>query len=221
MEIQELEQIGQFADILSVKPNARILDATAGNRLIWMKKESPFILWADIEPQLERKPDIVMDCRKTNFPNNYFNVIIFDPPHGWGEKTGEKFFSCRNEKEARIFVEKWKMKYRGVNYYGMDKYQSKTQLLNYIHRSQLEFYRILKDEGILFMKWCELKIPYGNIKPFFSNWNEMIKLRINDSSQSLGNTQTWWLMLMKKPLGEFEQSELASEGEKALKTVDA
>jgi len=45
-----------------MKPNARILDATAGNRTMWDAKTTPFMIWIDIEKDLTVPPDFFMDC---------------------------------------------------------------------------------------------------------------------------------------------------------------
>ena len=74
--------------ILDSKPDARILDATASNRSIWRTKESNKIIWIDIEPELEINPDLILDCTQTGFPDNSIMMLIFDPPHWWGQKTG-------------------------------------------------------------------------------------------------------------------------------------
>jgi hypothetical protein len=192
-----------------VKPDARILDATAGNRCIWEMKDSPFILFMDVESELEVKPDIICDNRKMPYSDGYFHTIIFDPPHGWGEELGNEMYSIRNQKDSLKFKEKYpNFKYHGpYTYYGMDKYRSKTQLLGYLNKAFQEFYRILDRGGILFLKWCEIEIPFSGITPFLRDWDIMMKLRIGDSSQTRGSTQTWWVLLMKKPK-THEQLEL-------------
>ena len=176
-----------------IKSKARILDATAANRCIWETKDSEYIVFMDMEPELEVKPDILCDNRKTPYPDGYFHHIVFDPPHGWGEKLGDKFYSCRNVIEYQKFVKKWG--YGDVNrkrppYYGMDKYRSKTDLLGYVNKALQEFYRILDQGGVLMMRWCELEIPFDNIKPFLRDWDIMMKLKIGDDSQTRGKTQT-------------------------------
>ena len=73
-----------------------ILDATAGNRTMWKVKENPQILFCDIEPELEIKPDKIVDCRKTDFNDKSFHTIFFDPPHEWGRKHLSSIYTCKN-----------------------------------------------------------------------------------------------------------------------------
>lgn len=189
-----------MSDILGVKPGARILDATAANRCIWETKESRWIVYMDVEPELEVKPDVICDNRHTPYPDGYFHHIVFDPPHGFGRKPGDGFYECRNIEEHRRFLTKFGYKKTPgkPTYYGMDKYRSKGELLGYLNKALQEFYRILEDGGVLMMKWCELEIPFDNIKPFLRDWDIMMKLKIGDGSQTRGSTQTWWVLLMKK-----------------------
>ena len=174
-------QEGSVMDVLGVKPGARILDATAANRCIWETKESRWIVYMDVEPELEVKPDVICDNRHTPYPDGYFHHIVFDPPHGWKDKIGENIYSCRNKADQQTFKNKYgDVKYGFVTskiptYYGMDKYKSKTALLGYINKALQEFYRILAIDGVL-----------------------MMKLKIGDASQTWGSTQTWWVLLMKK-----------------------
>ena len=51
---------------------------------------------------------------------------------------------------------------------------------------------------MLWVKWCEAKIPLSKILPFFRNWIEMLRLEIEDKSQTLSDSQTYWIMFMKK-----------------------
>lgn len=191
-----------------VKPGARILDATAGNRMIWNKqyRNDNRIIFIDIEAELEFKPDIVMDCTKTDFQNEYFNLIFFDPPFEYGKEAGSSFHTLRNWDDCKKFNEKYGMN-QHPRYYGADKFKSKSGLLAFIHKAQIEFYRILKNEGCLFMKWNEVSIPLNLVLPFMKNWQEMIRYEIDDKSQTSGKSQTYWLMFMKKPK-THEQLEL-------------
>jgi len=182
-----------------VKPEAQILDATAGNRQIWEEKEHRFILFVDIEPELDIPPDLIIDTRDTKFPDEYFNTIFFDPPHGWGGKTGKSIYTCRNEKEYVELKKKYNLDRWGnkASYYGLDKYPTKSALIKYIFESQREFFRILKLNGMLWLKWNEVSIPLGNILSLFHDWIEMLRLPISSPLQKMGNKQTYWVMFLK------------------------
>lgn len=187
--------------ISEIKPEARVLDATAANRRIWSTRESPNILWIDIDPELEIKPDVVIDCTKTSFPDDYFFTIFFDPPHMWGDKTADQIYTCRNKKEHDAFMNKWGFnQFKKVpTYYGTDKYKTKLELLTFVHKAQKEFYRILATNGMLWVKWCESRITLAKILPFFKDWHEMIRLEIGSKKQTLSAAQTYWIMFMKDP----------------------
>ena len=82
----------------------RVLDSTAGNRSMWKTKESEYVLWIDIEPELSTKPDILMDCTKTDFDNERFHTIFFDPPHNYGHTKN----SGVHQTPSQVFMkEKW------------------------------------------------------------------------------------------------------------------
>lgn len=178
--------------------NARILDATASNRSIWLIKDSPHILFIDIENELQVPPDMVLDCTETGFKPHSYHTIFFDPPQWWGDTPSDNYYSCKNLKESKAFSEKYGYKGYFTSYYGTDKFKSKTELLTFLHKSQKEFNRILKDDGMLWVKWNETKIPLSKILPFFKNWDEMLRLEIGDNYQTLGVSQTYWMMFMKK-----------------------
>ena len=189
MDVQSL-----VSEIITIKPEARILDATAGNRNIWKTKESSNVIWIDIEKELEFKPDILLDCTKTHFPDNYFFSIFFDPPHDYGLKKNHRIHTTPSKKVAD---EKWDYGRTYTTYYGWDKYNSQTQLLSFIHKAQNEFYRILKDNGMLWLKWCEIKLPLYKILPFFKKWNQMMRLYVAYPGRE-SRAQTYWIMFMKK-----------------------
>jgi len=183
-----------------MKSLANILDATASNRSMWKTKDSEYIIFMDIEKALEIKPDLIRDCRDTGFPNESIGTIFYDPPHWWGDKTGNTFWTCRNKLEDIAFRKRVNSKPRGYTYYGTDKYKTKTQLLRFIYDSQKEFYRILKRDGILWLIWSEVKLPLSKIIVFFKDWFEMIRLPISSPLQSMGKNQNYWVMFMKRPL---------------------
>jgi len=182
---------------LQDKPEARILDATAGNRNIWKQNENPNIIWIDIEPELEVQPDQVIDCTKTPFPDEYFFAIFFDPPHWWGDKIAENIYTLRNWGDAHAFNKRYGTN-RHVSYYGTDKFQTKTQLLRFLNKASKEFFRILALNGMLWMKWVDAKIGVDKILPFFKEWDEVMRIYVGSPRQTNSDMQAYWLLLMKK-----------------------
>ena len=186
-----------------MKKTAKILDATAGLRSIWSKKRDSRVLFIDIETELEYQPDLIMDSRKTDFKDKRYYNIFFDPPHYWGAELGNNQFALRNKEEQDNFFERrnYKNKPWGLcSYYGADKYKTKQDLMNYIVDSQKEFYRILDDNGCLWVKWAESKIKIDEIISLFVNWEEMMRFYIQHPKSS-GKTQTYWIMFMKREDG--------------------
>ena len=173
-----------------MKPTARILDATASYRSMWHTREDNRILWIDIEPELDLKPDLLMDCTCTDFEDKRFHTIFFDPPHSWGHT---KNTGVHQTPSRKIMKEKgW-----GTGaYYGFDRYKTKGELLSFINKAQKEFQRILSDDGILWFKWGELRITLDAIIPFFKDWRVMTKHEVAYRGKVVG-CRTWWVALMK------------------------
>ena len=178
-----------------IKPNARILDATAGNRCLWTTKDSPFIVWIDVETDLTYKPDRLLDCTQTDYPDRFFKAILFDPPHEYGREKNACIYATPSKE---VCDEKWpqhKRKY--PRYYGIDKYPTKGTLLNFIHKAAEEFHRILEDDGMLWFKWSENRIKLQPIIPLFNlkGFTEMLKIPVAYSGKT--TKRTWWVLFMK------------------------
>ena len=183
-----------------IKPNARILDATAANRLMWKTKDHPGVMFIDIEEELEYVPDKFVDCTKTDFPDNYFNMILFDPPHNWGIPKNERIFTIPSKKVAD---EKFNYGRTYPSYYGLDKFKNKRELIRFLHDAQLEFNRILNPYGCLWVKWSEYKIMVEAIEPLFRDWTQMMKIRLHKTPR--GKNDSWWIMYMKTSVDETKR----------------
>lgn len=187
-----------------IKPNAKILDACAANRVMWKTKESPYILWVDVEPELELEPDIVVNNENTDFEDKRFHTIFYDPPHMYGQHSG--FYLNKTHEDSIKYWTKYNspQHIRKVpRYYGLDKYDTKAELLQHIAAAQREFFRILQDGGMLWLKWCEVQIQLNEVLDLFFNWNEMMRIYVSSPAQTAGKTdskpkQTYWVSFMKK-----------------------
>ena len=181
-----------------------ILDATAGNRTMWRHKSVPGIIYIDIERYLRCKPTIFADNTCTPFHDNNFNTIFYDPPHAWygaehrrrkrGDTTHTNTYDMRNPRKT---------------YYGWDKYQSKGGLMGHIYKAQIEFSRILKGGGLLWLKWNEFRIPLKQVLKLFTNWTVLMILYIKSPTQTAGKHQTFWVCMQKKE-GTVNQRALES-----------
>jgi len=169
-----------------------ILDATAGNRLMWLHKNSPNIVYLDIEKRLKVKPTIYADSRCLPFRPGAFHTIFFDPPHMWREGAG---IPCYSIPYGRKFAKL--MGITGLSYYGSEKYKTRLDLIRYIYQSQVEFYRVLKADGLLWFKWNESRIPLNRIVTLFLDWRELMRIWVKSPSQTLGKHQTYWVCMEK------------------------
>ena len=178
-----------------MKEKARILDATAANRCMWTTKDSPHILWIDIEPDLTYKPDRLLDCTETDYPDEYFKTIFFDPPHEYGREKNQAIYTTPSKE---VHDKKWPQHIRKYpRYYGLDKYATKGALLNFIHKAAEEFNRILEPDGMLWFKWSENRVKLHPIIPLFKarGFIEMMKIPVKYSGKT--KNRTWWVLFMK------------------------
>jgi len=179
-----------------------ILDATAGNRTMYETKDVNKIIYIDIEKQLWRKPTIFADCTRTPFKPKTFHTIFFDPPRTY-RANHPTYLNV--SKRIRKAIHRYKP-FADV-YYGWDKYKNRQELIAFIYRAQKEFLRILRDDGLLRLKWCEVDIPLHNILAIFQNWRILLKLNIEDPTHTFGKGQTYWICMCKK---EGYQTELSA-----------
>jgi hypothetical protein len=188
-----------------------ILDAGCGNRAMWLQKNHEQILHIDIEKHLQRKPDLFASNTNLPFPNECFQTVFFDPPFCWNNST-HPLFSFPNREKL------WK-KYPNIRedsyppqYYGIERYKTRSQLVKYLYVAQKELYRVLKPDGCLWLRWCNMaSMTHHHVLGIFENWTQMLFHEIGSSKRNTGGkTESFWFMLMKKPL-DYIQCELSSE----------
>jgi len=127
-----------------------ILDACCAGRMFWFNKQHPDALCIDKRErqdittgsgknQRERHiiPDVVMDFRKMDLPNNHFKLVVFDPPHLF---VGEKSFTATA--------------YGALN---RDTWEED------IRAGFSECFRVLQADGILIFKWNEHDVPLKSV----------------------------------------------------------
>jgi hypothetical protein len=142
--------------------NKKILDACCGGRQFWFNKEHSDVLFIDNRVMPPKKvgtgkderirkclPDKVMDFRKMDLPDNYFRLVVFDPPHLF---LGENSFMAQSY--GRLDKQSWRQDLKmGFN----------------------ECFRVLKEDGILIFKWNECDVPLSEVlkltdqKPLFGH----------------------------------------------------
>lgn len=126
----------------------KILDACCGGRMMWFNKTHPDALYIDkrsFPPETMTNnqtfsvlPDIVMDFRSMELPDESFSLVVFDPPH-----------IIRNS-EAGYISRK----------YGV---LSKETWRDDIKQGFAECWRVLKPDGVLIFKWSESNIKVSEV----------------------------------------------------------
>jgi len=178
-----------------------ILDATAGNRTMWKEKDHPDIIYIDMERELEVPPTLFCDNTKTPFLNDTFDTIFWDPPHMWG--VYNRTFSKPNfAEQKKILPNKRSMD----PYYGIDKYASQWQLKVHLRKAEEEFNRILKPEGILWLKWNECSIPLRNILLLLEKWDTIMRIKQSSTKNPMGKHNTYWVAMIHKKSGVVQST---------------
>ncbi|MFW6172608.1 MAG: SAM-dependent methyltransferase [Elusimicrobiota bacterium] len=167
----------------------KILDATCGFKGMWYQKNHPFVTFMDKRKGIYdfdnpstlsryRKyninPDIVSEWKHAPFPDNYFDMVIFDPPHLIKSKKSK----VSNMMKAYGYLEKeiWKQ----------DLKQGIRKLFD-----------VLKPEGIFILKWCENNIKVEEILKLFP-----YEPLFGSNTKSKGHTATFWILFIKHRLEE-------------------
>ena len=140
----------------------KILDATAGYKEIWFQKNHPFVTFMDIRNgkidtktentkfknrrRIEIKPDVVSSWEDAPFPDNYFDMVVFDPPHIFRKNDIDRITSTMEYKYGWLYDDNWKhVLKKGIN----------------------KLFRVLKPKGIFILKWSECNKKINEILPLF------------------------------------------------------
>ena len=136
-----------------------ILDVCCGSKMFYFDKTPKDVIFMDIRQETHIlcdgrevciKPDIMGDFRQIPFKDNYFEMVIFDPPHL--VKAGQN---------------SWLAKKYGV--------LNKKTWKDDIRKGFVECMRVLKSKGTLVFKWNEDQIKLSEIlniidyKPLLGN----------------------------------------------------
>lgn len=143
---------------INIKPNARVLDACCGSRMFHFKKDNDDVIFMDLRKEehilsdgrkLVVNPDIVASFTYIPFPDNRFNMVVFDPPH-----------------LVRAGTKSWLVKKYGLLQDGWERD---------IKIGFEECLRVLKPGGTLIFKWNEEQVSLTKIRkvlkktPLFGN----------------------------------------------------
>jgi len=92
-------------------------------------------------------------------------------------------------------------------YYGLKYAPNKQAMIKLIYNAQREFKRILKDDGLLWLKWCEVSWRLNRVLSVMNDWRALMTITCTDKTHTLGEQQTYWVC-MEKILGAGSQSHL-------------
>jgi hypothetical protein len=158
-----------------------ILDATAGFRMMWFNKHHPNAIYLDQRPECE--PDVIGDFRElSNFTNESFKLIVFDPPHIVKNEI------VNNQNTLRVF----------------GQLQPETWQSD-LKRAFAECWRCLAPYGVLLFKWNNCSVSSPEVlklipeQPLFYNVISREQKKLNDKS-STRKLRTLWFCFMKIPV---------------------
>lgn len=176
-----------------------ILDAGCGNRNMWNphSKENPDVIYIDLEKQLQRKPNIFASNVALPFRGGgILDIVFFDPPFIWNVPTHPFYSYPNNELLKKKYPE---MKSIG-SYYGIERYKTHSELVTYIYKASKELSRVLKDDGVLWVRWCTMSsMTEQHLLGILSEeWQLCLTHEIGSVKRHTGETRSFWFMLMKK-----------------------
>ena len=154
-----------------------VLDATAGNRMMWPNKNPPNIIFMDKEIDLRIPPDIICVWEYLPFRDEVFFNVIFDPPHMRLGRTSR----YRDPKGVTSHGTWW----------GFVK--NKPDLIRSTMKAQKEFSRV---STRLSFKWNETHYKLYEILKCFMDW-VLVDKREYVSNKKHGKSKTWWLRFIK------------------------
>ena len=167
-----------------------VLDVTMGHRGMQKEVRERFgiegpILSVDVRPKMGNgmEPDMVMDSRALTFPNNTFDMVLFDPPFSF---HGAK--SCGNAEYNRFYVT-----------YGLNLYASRAELGDYIGKTFAEIARVLKSGGTCLMKWSESRIKLDFPLALVGSLAEMKRWQRPSKHWGTKTGTATWYVWLKKP----------------------
>ena len=123
-----------------------ILDVACGGKMMWFDKSDPRVVFGDIRRaeltlvdgrKFVVSPDVQFDFRALPFPDNTFQMVVFDPPHllragprSWQAAKYGKLAPTWEDDLRQGFAECW---------------------------------RVLKVGGVLVFKWNEYQLPVSRV----------------------------------------------------------
>lgn len=149
----------------------KILDVSAGERHVWFNKQHPETTFLDIRPEVG--PDVVGDSRDLGrFGSEWFDLVVFDPPHGSIGPNGAM-----------------------GKRYGSFKIDYIREL---VKQSDAELARVLKPDGLMSFKWNDRQIRLPIVLSWLPSFLPLFGHHV-DARQARPST-TYWVMLRKRTI---------------------
>lgn len=124
----------------------RILDACCGARMFWFDKNNPDVVFMDRRKvstmlcdgrQFVVNPDVIGDFTDIPYADNWFNMVVFDPPH---------------------LIHAGKTSWLALKYGTIE-----GDWKDMIRKGFKECLRVLKKDGVLIMKWGSDQISMKDV----------------------------------------------------------
>jgi hypothetical protein len=144
---------------------------SAGHRSIWFNRLHDEAVFVDI--RLEVKPTVVADTTQLPFRSDFFDLIVFDPPHvthGEGSDMA-KYYGSHLAEEIRTLIS----------------------------RSSAEAYRVAMDEAFMAFKWNDHDVKLGRVLALMEGWEPLFGQKV--AGRSKHRSGSYWVLLRKKPGG--------------------
>ena len=182
-----------------------ILDATCSDKKIWPRNAT-----VRMDVRREVNPDVVADARFLPFRDGAFEVIYCDPPHlidedGWENDVPKfsRWFVSVNRHREGFYHQHILHSYRR---YGL--WHSREEWLDFLAKTNIEFARILKLNGVLEYKIGETKakgrsVKVSELEAAYVDF-EMTRRKVTESNV---HNPTFWLTMKPKPSKAIEAVE--------------
>ncbi|HEV2519450.1 MAG TPA: class I SAM-dependent methyltransferase [Thermoplasmata archaeon] len=146
----------------------KILDATAGNRGIWINKAYPGATFIDIRPGTHPQ-NLLVDCRHTSFADGEFDLVVFDPPHmsiGPRAQMAQRYGSFSTGYIRELVAEAFR-----------------------------EFRRVLRPDGLVAFKWNDHDTPLQKVLDLATGFEPLVGVRV--AQRIHHESETSWVLLRR------------------------
>ena len=142
---------------------------SAGGRNIWFNRLHAEAVFVDIRPEMT--PTVVCDTTALPFHSDFFDLIVFDPPHvthGAGSKMAE--------------------------YYGAFP---ASVIRDLVKRSGSEAFRVAKPNAMMAFKWNDHDVKLQRVIDLMEGWEPLFAQKV--AGRSKHRSGSYWVMLRKRP----------------------